>query len=90
MRRSRVEIIADILESANGKGATKTQIVYRANLNFKLATNYIRYLLQKGYLIEAIEGNRRIYRVTDKGRTFLRSFSTIYRELGDFDSFDGF
>ncbi|WP_297467880.1 winged helix-turn-helix domain-containing protein [Thermococcus sp.] len=88
MRRSRVEIIADILESANGRGATKTQIVYRANLNFKLATGYIKYLLEKGYLVEAVEGSRRVYRVTDKGRAFLRSFLTIYRELDDFDSID--
>ncbi|ASJ15264.1 winged helix-turn-helix domain-containing protein [Thermococcus radiotolerans] len=83
MRRSKVEIIADILRSTNGTGATKTQIVYRANLNFKLATGYIRYLLKKGYLVEVVENNRRVYKATDKGQAFLREFFTIARELDD-------
>ncbi|ASJ11473.1 winged helix-turn-helix domain-containing protein [Thermococcus thioreducens] len=83
MRRSKVEIIADILRSANGTGATKTQIVYRANLNFKLASGYIRYLLRKGYLVEVVENNRKIYRATEKGQEFLREFVVIARELDE-------
>lgn len=87
MKRSKVEIIADILKSANGRGATKTQIVYRANLNFKLATGYIEYLLKKGYLVESTDGNHKIYKITERGVAFLRSISTIYHELEDLDSF---
>ena len=88
VRRSKVEIIADILRSTNGTGATKTQIVYRANLNFKLASGYIKYLLRKGYLVEIVENNRKIYRATDKGQAFLREFFTIIRELDDLFSME--
>ncbi len=87
MKRSKVEIIADILKSANGEGATKTQIVYKANLNFKLATGYIEYLLKKGYLTELAEHNHKIYKVTEEGVAFLKSISTICHELEDIDSF---
>ena len=89
MRRSKVEIIADILRSTNGTGATKTQIVYRANLNFKLATGYIQYLLKKGYLREVTENNRKVYRVTERGEAFLREFYTIARELDEMFAVEG-
>ncbi|ASJ01771.1 hypothetical protein A3L09_00085 [Thermococcus profundus] len=82
MRRSRVEVVADILRATNGVGATKTQIVYRANLNFKLASRYLRHLLEKGYIEEAERDGKKIYLATQKGQAFLRR---LFELTQDFD-----
>ncbi len=76
MRRSRLDIIINILEVAK-EGVHKTGIVYKANLNFKLADRYLD-LLQKYGLIE----NRLDkYIITDKGKIFLDKANEIILEL---------
>ena len=50
MRRTRLEIIRSILIICQ-RGASKTQIVYRANLNFRLAHDLLARLLRAGYVI---------------------------------------
>lgn len=84
MRRSRVEIIADIIRAANGVGATKTQIVYRANLNFKLASRYLEYLIENGYIQEIERGRKKVFISTEKGQAFLRKFFEITRDIRSF------
>lgn len=66
MRRSRIDIIIEVLEVTQ-PGVNKTSIVYRTNLNFKLADKYLE-LLQKNGLLE---NNSDKYRTTEKGKTFL-------------------
>ncbi|PXF53950.1 MAG: transcriptional regulator [Candidatus Methanophagaceae archaeon] len=71
-RRDKFEIIADVLSIAR-KGARKTQIVYNANLNFKIVSEYLSFLEAKGFI-----GNTgRNYTTTEKGEKFLR----IYKEM---------
>ena len=48
-RRSKFDIVIAILDVVSG-GATKTKIVYKANLNFNLATKYLDFLLEKGLI----------------------------------------
>ena len=64
--RSRSEIVAIILEAANG-GTTRTRIMYKAFLSFAQLKEYLSMLLEKG-LIEYEEGTRR-YKTTEKGHT---------------------
>ncbi len=72
MRRSRIDISIDILEVAKN-AANKTSIVYKTNLNFKLADRYLD-LLQKNGLVE----NRLDkYITTDKGKLFLEKAREI-------------
>ena len=52
-RRSRVEIIAEILRIAK-RGAKKTRIVYGANLNFKMLDNYLQRLEKAGLLVSDV------------------------------------
>lgn len=66
MRRSRLDIIIDVLEVAK-EGSNKTNIVYKTNLNFKLADRYLD-LLQKHGLMENKQDR---YITTDKGKIFL-------------------
>ena len=75
-RRGRAEIIVDILSAAM-RETKKTQIVYKANLNFRRARRYFPYLEEKG-LIENI-GNE--YKTTEKGKQFLRDYQKLEEQL---------
>lgn len=65
-RRSKFDIIIAILDVVSG-GATKTKIVYKANLNFNLATKYLELLLEKGLV--RVDGSS--YEITEDGKTFV-------------------
>ena len=65
-RRTKFDIVIAILDVVSG-GATKTKIVYKANLNFNLATKYLDLLLEKGLV--RTDSNR--YEITDEGKAFL-------------------
>ncbi len=67
--RSRTEIVAMILEVANG-GATKTKIMYKAFLSYSQLREYLSLLIENN-LIDYIEGSK-IYKTTEKGIHFLR------------------
>ncbi|RJS84099.1 transcriptional regulator [Candidatus Bathyarchaeota archaeon] len=71
-RRSNLEIIAEILRIAR-RGARKTQIVYGANLNFKMLKEYLKKLEEAG-LITISEESAEIIRTTSKGFRFLQQF----------------
>ena len=75
-RRGKLEIIIDILSVAM-KDAKKTEIVYKANLNFKRAGKYLPYLEEKG-LIENMGSE---YKTTEKGKQFLRDYRKMKEQL---------
>ncbi|EMR74152.1 putative transcriptional regulator [Thaumarchaeota archaeon SCGC AB-539-E09] len=79
MRRNNLDISADILQVAQ-EGAKKTQIVYKANLNFLIVKKYLNNLIEK----DLMNKNDKHYFTTDKGRDFLMSykkFSSVVRDL---------
>lgn len=65
LRRSRLDIAEDILR-VTMKGAKKTHIVYDANVNFNIASEYLEMLKEK----EFIRLENGIYITTDKGKSF--------------------
>ena len=71
--RSRTEIVAMVLEAANG-GATKTKIMYKAFLSYAQLKEYLSVLIEND-LIEYIEGSE--YKTTQKGLIFLKMNSEI-------------
>lgn len=71
--RSRTEIVAMILEAANG-GATKTKIMYKAFLSYAQLKEYLSVLIEND-LIEYMEGS--VYKTTQKGLIFLKMNSEI-------------
>jgi predicted transcriptional regulator len=79
MKRSRHVIISEILNICSN-GASKTKIVYQANLNFRTVNPYID-LLMKNDLITVKQGSTRIYETTDRGLELLESFKQINNEL---------
>lgn len=65
--RNRLKIVADVLGVVRG-GAKKTQIMYQANLSYKLLARYLKYVMDIGLV--RME-NEAIYELTQKGREFL-------------------
>jgi predicted transcriptional regulator len=74
-RRSRIEIIAEILRIAKG-GARKTRIVYGANINFRLLDEYLKKLERAGLIVEET-GKNSIIRTTEKGIEYLRQYKNL-------------
>ena len=74
--RSRTEIVAMILEAANG-GATKTRIMYKAFLSYAQLREYLSVLIENN-LLEYLEGSQ-TYITTEKGLNFLK----MHNEIGE-------
>ena len=72
--RSRTEIVAMILEAANG-GATKTKIMYKAFLSYAQLREYLSVLIENN-LLEYLDGTQ-TYKTTEKGLNFLKMHSEI-------------
>jgi predicted transcriptional regulator len=72
--RSRTEIVAMILEAANG-GSSKTKIMYKAFLSYNQLREYLSVLIENN-LIEYLEGSP-IYKTTEKGLVFLQKNNEI-------------
>jgi predicted transcriptional regulator len=74
--RSRTDIVAQILDAANG-GSTKTRIMYKAYLSYAQLKEYLAVLIENG-LVEYKEGEQK-YRTTEKGIKFMQ----VYRHMDD-------
>ncbi len=72
--RNRMEIIAMILD-ASKSGATKTKIMYKAYLSYTQLKEYLK-SLQESNLLKYDE-EAQLFRVTEKGRHFMRAFDEI-------------
>jgi predicted transcriptional regulator len=72
--RGRTEIVATILEAANG-GATKTKIMYVAFLSYNQLKEYLS-VLKENNLIEYNEGIQ-TYKTTEKGLNYLKMKNEI-------------
>jgi predicted transcriptional regulator len=69
--RGRLDIIADILHVAS-RNAKKTQIMYQANLSYKVLQRYLAEIT--GASLINFEDERQCYMLTAKGREFLDAY----------------
>jgi predicted transcriptional regulator len=76
--RSRPDIIAMILESANG-GITKSKLITKANLTSGQLRHYIQILIDKKLIAQLsdAQGIHTAYRTTELGMKYLE----VYRSL---------
>ena len=88
--RNRLDIIADILQVVS-QNAKKTQIMYQANLSYKVLQRYLREVTMAS-LIE-FETTEKCYVLTSKGQDFLEAYKdyaktnkNIEKRLNDFDN----
>ncbi len=85
--RGRLDIIADILNVAS-RDAKKTQIMYQANLSYKVLQRYLADVARAQLI--SFEDARQCYSLTDKGREFLavyekysKTHKNVEKKLGD-------
>jgi predicted transcriptional regulator len=75
--RSRTEIVSNILDAANGGGATKTKIMYKAFLSYGQLKEYLSVLIENN-LLEYLDGTQ-TYKTTEKGFNYLK----MHNEMGE-------
>ena len=79
--RSRLEILYDIVTSAN-PSAKKTHVMWKANISFLVLDSYLNLALEKGLIRETNdEDEGRLYRITPTGLRFISTFDKIKRLL---------
>ena len=83
MKRNRNEIISEILNICI-KGASKTRVVYQANLNFRTVDPYLK-LLIKNDLIVASQGPHIIYETTEKGMNLMKTINQVHNTLAKYE-----
>ena len=73
--RSRIDIISQILEVANGRNATKTKIMYSALLSYNQLKEYLMLLTEKDLL--RYNEDTQTFKTTEKGLRFLQLSNQI-------------
>jgi predicted transcriptional regulator len=73
--RSRNDIIASILETANGNKVRATEIQFKAYISYSILREYLMLLLENE-LLEYIEGERS-FKTAPKGMQFLRTYNQM-------------
>ena len=81
MKRGKHEIVSQILNICKD-GASKTRIVYQANLNFRTVNPYLD-LLVKNDLISSKQNTTIVYETTDKGLDLLDSYERVQNQIND-------
>lgn len=65
------------------RGASKTRIVYNANLNFTRLNKYLNMLLTLGFVAEEDDPARSVvYRTTKAGKNFLKGCFKMQNKSG--------
>ena len=84
-RRSKLELILDVLEAVMGDTEKPTRIMYEANLSWNILNEILSSLASQGH-IEEIDVSRsgdrrnsRAYRITKKGETVVRYYRDASR-----------
>lgn len=82
-KRTRVDIIGDMLSSIVGKGGQikPTHLMYKSNMSHGQMKTYIDDLVQKEMIKKLKKGNYDYIIITDKGHEFLQKL----REMKEFE-----
>lgn len=70
--RDRLSIVAAILDSINS-GSSKTRVMRKANLSFRMLSNYLDVVVQSGFV--QVDGYK--YQLTEQGRAFLKKYKNF-------------
>jgi len=80
-RRSRLEIISNILEVASRpKGVGKTHIMFQSSLSNELTQKYLNFIVEKKLVDVTVKSKRRLFKTNDRGREYIKKF----REMENF------
>lgn len=73
--RSKIDIISQILDAANGGGATRSKMAYQAFLNYDQLKKTLTALVENNLLLH--DRNTQTFKTTEKGLTFLKLYNEI-------------
>ncbi|MFO7967781.1 MAG: winged helix-turn-helix domain-containing protein [Archaeoglobaceae archaeon] len=76
-KRTRFDIIFEILRISLGREATKAKIIKEANINSKMAEKYINFMLENDLLRESLRYDKRVFKTTEKGNQLLNEFDGV-------------
>lgn len=79
MKRTKLDIIHDMLHAIQEKGGTikPTHLLYKSNLSHKRMKLYVEELKQKDMITEEEHKKKTQYRITDEGRKFLQNYKQM-------------
>ncbi|MDD3175809.1 MAG: winged helix-turn-helix domain-containing protein [Candidatus Nanoarchaeia archaeon] len=85
-RRSRVQIIFDILNSIKIKGGTikPTHLLYKSNLSHNMMNEYLIELIGKEFVTEHLAKTGKMYSLTRKGYEYLSEYDKVQRFMDSF------
>ena len=83
LRRDATRVIFEILILSKS-GPSKTHIIFKANLSFRLAEKYVHFLVEKKLLREEELRGPTHYFLTERGERFLRHLEEVEKQLADF------
>ena len=83
MRRSKLEMYVDVLKALALRGPLKlTHIMYKANVNCSVLSEYLEFLLKQGLVEErTVKKNKTVYAVTQHGISVLKAFRELTQAL---------
>ena len=76
-RRTKLRILADILRTLEVGEANVTKLMLEANLSYVRLSRYLDELEANGLVMKIEEGREVKYRITARGREFLREFNRM-------------
>jgi predicted transcriptional regulator len=79
-RRDATRVIFEILCLGAG-GASRTEMIFKANLSHKLATLYTVFLVKKGLLRVDSDDEQTVFLLTDRGEHLLGLLREVEKEL---------
>jgi len=78
-RRTKLRILADILRVLESGEANITKLMMEANLSYARLMRYLDELVEKELVVREEDGREVKYRITKRGREFLREYERIMR-----------
>ncbi|MDE1853265.1 MAG: hypothetical protein KGI38_05910 [Thaumarchaeota archaeon] len=80
-RRSRTEMMVDVLRAINGGAERPTRIMYKSNLSWLVSQELLTRLSSKGLIRSYVEGDRRRYLLTRTRLDLLSRFVRAAEEI---------
>ncbi|VVB81487.1 Winged helix-turn-helix [uncultured archaeon] len=76
MKRSKIDIVYDMLRAIEDKGGKiiPTHLLYKSNLSHQRMKLYLDELKQRNMIVETQIKDKTFYEITDVGRKFIQNF----------------
>ena len=85
-KRERLEVIYDILISIrdNSNSVRPTKLLYMSNLSPQMFKEYVKELMDKKFVVENLNDNKKEYSLTKKGFEYLQEYKKIVEMIENF------